>query len=438
MSVLSSALDALGEIVGGEHLLTETQAVSEYGVEGQRPVAVAFPGSCEEVAGLLRATSEQRLSVLIRGAGSHLYLGAPPGPMGLALSLARLNRIVEYDADDLTVTAQAGMAVGALQQAVGEHGQILPLDPPGPGSATLGGIAATNLSGPMRMRHGAPRDMVIGLRVALTNGTVVKTGGKTVKNVAGYELNKLFVGSLGTLGAICELTMRLTSVPEAKAMMVASLAPGEAAEVAARLTASRLDVATLEVANHAACARMHISLPVTMEAGRWVVFAGLMGPTEAIERQEREVRELVGSGCGRVDGEEASGIWEQLANAAYPADAGAVVARASVPLSRAAEVMELVSSWDGWWTVARAGDGVVYAGPRDVDDLAEIKRKLGVLRGRAEEAGGFAVLEAGPIELKREFAVWGEGADNLDLMGRLKASFDPAGILGCGRFLPGL
>ncbi|MCJ7822018.1 MAG: FAD-binding oxidoreductase, partial [Armatimonadetes bacterium] len=294
MSALSSALDALAAIVGEEHLVTETQAASEYGVEGQRPVAVAMPGSSEEVAELLRAASEQRLSVLIRGSGSLLHLGAPPGPMGLVVSLARLNQIVEYDADDLTVTAQAGMTLGALQQTIGEHGQMLPLDPPGPGSATLGGIAATNLSGPMRMRHGGPRDMVIGLRVALTNGTVVKTGGKTVKNVAGYEMNKLFVGSLGTLGAICELTMRLTPVPEARAMMVASLATLEAEEVAARLSAARLDVATLEVANHAACARMHISLPVTVEAGRWVVFAGLMGAREAIERQEREVRELVG------------------------------------------------------------------------------------------------------------------------------------------------
>ena len=139
-----------------------------------------------------------------------------------------------------------------------------------------------------------------------------------------------------------------------------------------------------------------------------------------------------------MDGEEASGIWGLLANATYPADAGAVVARASVPMSRAAEVMELVSSWDGWWSVARAGDGMVYAGPHDVDDLAEIKQKLGVLRGRAEEAGGFAVLEAGPVELKREFAGWGEELGNLDLMRRLKESFDPAGILGCGRFLPGL
>ena len=110
MSALSSALGALEEIVGEEHLLTETQAASEYGVEGQRPVAVALPGSREEVAELLRAASEPRLSVLIRGAGSHLYLGAPPGPMGLALPLTRLNRIVEYDADDLTVTAEAGIS----------------------------------------------------------------------------------------------------------------------------------------------------------------------------------------------------------------------------------------------------------------------------------------------------------------------------------------
>ncbi|UCC69549.1 MAG: FAD-binding oxidoreductase [Armatimonadota bacterium] len=437
MSVLSSALRSLEQIVGEEHLVSATEAVSAYGLEGQRPVAVAMPESREQVAELLRLASEQRLSVLLRGSGTHLYLGQAPGPIGLVLSLGRLNRIVEYDADDLTVTAEAGVTLGELQRVVGDQGQMLPLDPPGPDSATLGGIAATNLAGPMRMRHGTPRDVVLGLRVALTDGTIVKTGGKTVKNVAGYELNKLFVGSLGTLGAICQLTVRLTPVPEAKAIMVSSLPPSEAGALAAKLAASQLELATLEVANHAACGKMRALLPVTVESGRHVVFAGLMADREAVARQEREVRALAGDGCGRVDEEVAGEVWGTLRSAAYTSEPGAVVARASVPMSGAAAIMEMVSSWEGWSAIARAGSGLIYARLERTDDLPEISQKLVTLRRHSQDMGGFTVLEAGPVGLKRAFPVWGEEMGNLDLMRGLKQSLDPAGILGCGRLLSG-
>ncbi len=438
MSGLSAALWRLESIVGEENLLTETQAVSEYRLEGQQPVAVAMPGSAQEAAALLRAASEEKLSVLVRGAGKHLHLGSPPGPIGVVVSMGRLGRIVEYDADDLTVTAQAGMSLGELQEVVGKQGQMLALDPPGPESATLGGIAATSLSGPMRMRYGTPRDLVLGLRVALTDGYVVKTGGKTVKNVAGYELNKLFVGSLGTLGVICELTLRLAPLPEGRAMVMAALSPSEAEEATARLVGSRLELTSLEVANHAACERMLGTLPVTVAPDCCVIFLGLMGDRETVARQEREARDLLAGGCARVDGEEADGIWRLLREAAYPSAQGAVVVRVSVPVARVGETVRMVSSWEGWWVVARAGEGVVYAGPAEEGDSSEIRERLAQLRRNAEEGGGFAILESGPVELKREFPVWGAETANVDLMRGLKESFDPAGIMGCGRFVPGL
>ncbi len=438
MTALASALRDLEAIVGEENFLTATQTVSGYQIDGQRPVAVAMPGSAEEVARLLRTASEQGLSVLLRGSGTHLYLGAPPTPIGMVLSFARMNRLVEYDAEDLTITAEAGTTLGALQKTVGEHGQILPLDPPGPDSATLGGIAATNLSGTMRMRYGSPRDLVIGLRVALADGTVVKTGGKTVKNVAGYELNKLFVSSLGTLGAICALTMRLTAQPEAKQIVLASLPPPTAAEAVRHLLSSRLDIATLEVANSAACRRIARALPVTLGPDRYLMFAGLMGDRESLPRQESEVLHLLGPGAARIQGEDADSAWAFLRNAAFPAAPGSVVARLSVPLSKTLEAADAVSSWDGWWAVARAGSGFLHAGPVDSGDLADVNQRLLHLRQTAQELGGFAVLEAGPTELKREFPIWGENVHDLDLMQKLKETFDPTGVLGCGRFLQGL
>lgn len=183
-SPLTSHLSCLNNIVGEPHFLTATQEVGKYALDGQMPFAVAFPGSPQEVAALLREAAQSRLSVLLRGGGRHLYLGAAPGPIGLVLSLARLNQIVAYDANDLTITVQAGMTLGELRRTVAPHSQLLPLDPPGPDDATIGGIVAANLAGPLRMRYGAPRDLVLGLKVALSDGEIIKTGGRTVKNVA--------------------------------------------------------------------------------------------------------------------------------------------------------------------------------------------------------------------------------------------------------------
>jgi len=437
MSAMSSRLRELEEIVGEENLLTATAAVSEYQLEGQMPVAVALPGSAEEVARLLRIASEAGLSVLLRGAGAHLHLGVPPSPIGLVVSLARLNRVVEYDADDLTVTVEAGVSLGQLARVVGEHGQMLPLDPPGPDSATLGGIAATNLAGPLRMRYGEPRDLAIGLRAALTDGSVVKAGGKTVKNVAGYELGKLFVGSLGTVGAICELTLRLVPIPEARAMVVAAAEPKRACEIAAQVVGSRLDISSVEVANWDALRRMRLSLPVTTGPEAWVVFVGLLGEREALARQEQEVRSLVSDGCARLDGVDADEVWRSLRGAGYPGG-GTVAVCLTVPMASVREIVGLVPTGEQWWAVARSGEGRIYIGPAAEAELSNVQQRLAALREWAEEREGSAVLEWGPVEVKRAFPVWGDSLSNLDLMQELKGKYDPNKVLGCGRYLPGL
>jgi glycolate oxidase FAD binding subunit len=438
MSGLGQALRQLEAVVGEQHLLTSTEAVSHYGVDAQRPVAVALPGSADEVAGLLRAASRAGLSVLVWGAGHHMYLGAVPGPIGVVLSLTRLTGIVEYDAENLTVSAEAGVTLDQLQKVVGERGQMLALDPPGPTTATIGGIAAANLAGPLRMRWGAPRDLAIGLRVVLADGTMVKTGGKTVKNVAGYNLTKLFVGSHGTLGVISEITLRLTPIPEAEALLAAAVGPPAATSLARELLASRLDISSLDILNHEAARAALPSLPVTLRPEAHVMLVGLLGAPEAIDRQEREIRALSQHGWARLNGADADEVRRASSHAASPGPAAETITRLALPMARIADALELVSSGGGWWAAARAGDGLLYSGPVTETDISEVTERLTVLREWTEGRGGSLVLESGPVEVKRAFPVWGEGLPNLDLMRRLKERYDPNRTLGCGRFLPGL
>ena len=431
MSAYSEALRRLEAVVGEGHLLTATAAVAEYAVEGQTPFAVAFPSCPEEVAALLRLASESKLSVLLRGAGSHLYLGEPPRAIGLVVVLTRLNRVVAYDPDDLTVTAQAGMSLGELQRVVGEHRQMLPLDPAGPPGATLGGLAAANLAGPLRMRYGSPRDLVIGMRVALPTGEVIKAGGRTVKNVAGYDLGKLFLGSLGTLGAMVELTLRLTPRPARWGLAAAVAEPGQAAETAARLVGSAFELAACHVLNGPAAARLRAALPLAIRGEAWVLLAGLLGDEEAIAHQQRELAGMLGEGSAFLRDEEAEAVWARVRAMGYPGD-GSPLLRLVTPISRVAEMVAQVSARPGWSAMGQAGDGWVYARAPAEAASGAYRQALGELRAAAEAAGGYAVLEAGPVELKRDLGVWGK-IPNLDLMRALKEAYDPADVMGCGR-----
>ena len=437
MTSVADRLRDLETIVGPANLLTATEAVSQYRVDGQQPLGVVLPATAEQVAAVLALASQTGLSVLPRGAGRHMHLGAVPGPIGLVVSLARLSRIVDFDYENLTITAQAGTTLAAVQQAAAERGQMLSLDPPGGDEATIGGIAATNLAGPLRMRYGAPRDLVIGVRAALSDGTLIKAGGKTVKNVAGYELTKLLVGSFGTLAAITEVTVRLAPVPEATAMLAAALPLDRIRAIARELAASRLEIASLTACDALSLRRARLSpmLRASPES-RWLLI-GLVGDRSAVDRQERDARAAIGDGCLRLDADDATRAWRGLREVAYPSVESETIARVSLPVSETVALMEAIARWEGWWALGRIEQGIVHAGAPPGESVEKVMGKLRELRGLAESTGGLLVLEAASPEAKRGFPVWGD-SPNLDLMRKLKESYDPAGTLGCGRYLVGL
>ncbi|MFN2490578.1 MAG: FAD-binding oxidoreductase [Actinomycetota bacterium] len=191
---------------------------------------VEHPSSPTEAAAVVRLAEAEERCVRPTGGGTKLGWGTPAQRVGVEVSTARLDRIVEHNAPDLTAVLEAGVPLQAAQEAFSEHGQMLALDPPlgADDAATVGGVVATGDSGPLRHRYGAPRDLVVGMTVALADGTIARSGGKVIKNVAGYDLAKLFAGSLGTLGLIVEVVMRLHPLPRQRTTVV-----GRSADVAA-------------------------------------------------------------------------------------------------------------------------------------------------------------------------------------------------------------
>jgi glycolate oxidase FAD binding subunit len=387
-------------------------------IDGVAPSSTVSPSTAEELAAHLKEADSAGRSVAPVGGATQLALGMPPRRIDLALETTRLNRIVEYEPADLTVTVEAGMRFSELQRILGEQSQFLALDPPLEDAATIGGVIATNASGPLRFAHGTARDLVIGTRVANPDGSVTHAGGRVVKNVAGYDLNKLYIGSLGTLAVIVELSFKLAPIPPATATIGGTFQVSTAArEVISNVVRSPLS-----------------PLAIELVGARQVVFR-VGGYPQAVERQVRDLSALIGQHSGQV-GEVA---WEDLQRSRVEARQRDLMVKATAPLSaspRLVEVLERNLAEFEPMVWAHAGNGVAYAACEaspEAEELATLRREVRALGDNAS-----LVIERCPTRLKSEIDVWGDPGPSVALMRAIKAKLDPNNTLNPGRYVGGL
>ena len=434
----SALSDKLRGIVGAPHVLTGVDC-SPYLVEGRAPEAVIFPGTKEEVAAALGVASEAGLPVTPWGGGTKMAVGSPPNRIGLVLGLRRLNRILEHEPGDLTVTVEAGLALDALQAELGKRGQWLSLDPASADGATVGGVLASNASGPRRHLYGTARDLVIGLTVVAADGSVVRGGGKVVKNVAGYDLPKLYIGSFGTLGVLVEATFKLRPRADVDRIVVARFDRLKDAGTAARaVLASDVIPSALELADGEALRRLG-------HGGGAGLLVGLDGIAEQVEWEVAELARLLGplglGGTTVLDGTARDEAWRALARLARPGpDHVAAVMKWAVLPTRAAELMETgagVAQRNGLTAAltAHAGVGIVTAILSGDTDTNAAVATLTEWRALANGVGGHAMVERAPLAVKERVAVWDAAGPTLRLMRGIKERLDPRGILNPGRFV---
>src|SRR5712691_842373 len=412
-----------------------------FAIDGREPERVVFPESIEQVAEMLRTASEQHIAVTPVGHGAFLHIGGIPRRYGLALSLQRLNRIVDYQPADMTVTVEAGMTLARLQETLGENGQWLPIDPPSPEEATIGGIIAANLSGSVRLSQGTIRDFLIGLKVVQADGTVIKGGGRVVKNVAGYDLPKLYCGSFGTLGVIVEATFKVRPRPEAQAVLSLTFPLAEQAmELALRLLGSELQPSFLELTNFN---------PLEEEGGdnTYRLVVGFAGIAEEVAYQRARICELSESG-EPVIAEWQEGNEQTLMQALrdFPVAGEAMLrCKASLLPTRVATFCQGLEEEAGSRglavrLLARTGNGIVYSRFLPSTDVSPEKLLSLVdwLRILAKKLEGYVVVEAIDPALKERVDVWGHVGGAFPLMKRLKETLDPQGMLNPGRFVGGI
>jgi glycolate oxidase FAD binding subunit len=422
---------------------------ADLAVDGLLPPLWCEPGSPEELAAVLGLAGSSGAAVIPRGGGTRMSLGCPPRAADLLLSTRGLNRVVEYEPADLTVTVQAGLGLSELQNRLNAEGQFLALDPPSADRATIGGIVASNASGPLRLRYGSARDLVIGTRVANADGLLTKAGGRVVKNVAGYDLNKLYTGSLGTLGVIVELSFKLHPLPQSRATVLATFDDLDAAEeVVARVMRSALGPAALDLVSSAGDQPLSGGLPVTDRSCALAVLVA--GFDKAVARATQEIGDLCreqGQVEIRADDDEARDLWALLRDVADASDPAHPVLKVALPPARSVEALDrLRSVLEGQrlpaLLVARAGVGLVYARVEQRDwsdaDLERLAAAVSEARSFALEREGNLVVESCPTGLKHRGDVWGEIGPALKLMRSLKDKLDPRGTLNPGRYVGGI
>lgn len=391
-------------------------------IDGLTPTQTFSPDSPEELAQLLKKFSDEEHSIAPCGGGTMMELGAPLARADVELSLEKLTRILDYQPENLTVRVQAGATWDALSTELAKHGQMVPLDPPCPSRATVGGILAANASGAMRVRYGSARDLVIGMYIALTNGSVVKGGGQVVKNVAGYDLPKLFIGSLGTLGVMTEATFKVVPLPKETGTLVASFDNfADASAVALRVLQSKLLPLGIEVLNRAASTELGLGSGYTLG----VRFGG--NPRE-LARQLGDVQKW-SSGNTSIMNDDAA-LWARLRDLIYEKE---IVLKISVLPTQLAEISARVEQLAekyraGCWVQAHAF-GIAYVALNGGDVAPIIKE----LRQTAQ-----VTIQRAPRALREQVDAWGPMGNDFGLMQKLKREFDPNNVLNLGRFVGGI
>lgn len=483
-------ISALAALAGVE-LIDQRPAAGGRGfpVDGFTPAAVVRPRTAEAVSAVLRLATERGLRVVPRGGGTMLDLGDSPAGVDLLLDLSALNRVLEHRPRDLTVTVEAGITFAELQRVLAAQGQIVALDPPLPEQATVGGAIAANATGPRRYRYGTARDLVIGATAVLADGSPIKSGGRVVKNVAGYDMNKLLTGSLGTLAVITSLTFRLFPEPPERGLVVAGFdslaaAHGFAMQVfGGPLSPLSLDLVGPipardddstdhppagdgalsatgffpkpedeahrrppagdgELSGTGVAAAELAELLLRAASSGWWLVCELGGTAAAVERSREELSMLARSaGAGSVsafDAERGDGITGRLRDfGRAPESHASIILRAAVLPAQVALVMALIEASvpDGVpppVLIARAGNGIVYAHWWELP-LEELHRLVEMLRLELRPLDGLLTVERCPAEAKAGLDIWGIDGPDLELMRRVKLAYDPAGVLNPGR-----
>jgi glycolate oxidase FAD binding subunit len=416
------------ELISGDH----------FRVDEEQERAVAFPRDIAELSEMMRLASGERWRVIPAGAGTWLEMGSVRAQFDMIVSIAKMNRTLEYEPADLTATLEAGAPLAMFNRTAAEDRQFIPLDPFGDERSTVGGVIATASSGPLRCAYGTPRDWLIGVAVVHSDGRITRAGGKVVKNVAGYDLCKLYAGSFGTLAVIAEASFKLRALPShEKTVVFYSRDAGSLCSLVARIADSDVQPAAMELISP----YDEASPPLDVE--QFALVLKFLNEAETIDWQIEEAARL-GSGFRHTTlGEaESSEFWRAYRDSETSPQADLILRLSALPADLNALIADLNRALPPARLRAHAANGVVrlHGDARWLDgrEIEDRLRQLAEMRRLARTRGGQMLILRAPDEIKNRIDVWGEVGPTESLMRALKEKFDPHKLLNPGRFAAGI
>lgn len=457
MAFTETFLQSLASVVPADRILTRAEDLVPYGFDGtaaikQRPAAVVFPLTTDEVAACVRLAHEAKVPIVTRGSGTGLSGGSVPVPDALVLCLARMDRILEVDAENLTLRAQAGAVTLKIDEAAAAHGLLYPPDPGSMRISTIGGNVAENSGGLRGLKYGVTRDYVMALEVVLADGRVARFGSACVKDVAGYSMKDLFIGSEGTLGIITEVLLKLVPRPAARRTMLALFDSMEAAaDTISAIIAAKIIPCTLEFLDRTttACVEDYakVGLPTDCEA---VVLMETDGHPAAVA-DEAERMAAIAREHGAREVRTARDDAEATSLAAARRNAFSALARrrpttiledVTVPRNRLAEMVTFIAATAAHYnlqvgTFGHMGDGNLHptflTDERDEAEMARVHQALDAIVTKTLELGGTITGEHGVGLAKKPWLRQQMGDHSYELMKQVKAALDPEGLLNPGK-----
>ena len=436
---------AMVPAVGAENVSDD---VAGYSIDGLRPKFDVFPSSIQQLSQVMAEASEGTMAVAPWGGGTRVELGNALSRLDVVIYLSRLNRVVQHNHADLTATVEAGIAVAGFQKILAERGQFLALDPPLPDRATIGGTLAAGVSGPLKWQYGNPRDSVIGMKVVQADGKVTSSGGQVVKNVSGYDMSRLHIGGLGTLGIVAEVSFKLTPLPRHQATLVAAFETSQQCNDAG-LSIFHSHVTPLALSSFDSVVNERATLAGM--SGSHFLGVRLGGRPLTQERQVKECASLCrqhgATAVETLDEANAGPFWRKVADFGWDESTAPTMAgRVSLLPTKVLEVTRaLEQSVAGGGVqpaiVSDPGYGNVMVnwfadGDKVSNDMAA--DVLGAARDAVHRAGGRMIIERCPLDVKSRFDVWDDLSESLAIMRRMKEQYDPRGIINPGRAVGGI
>jgi glycolate oxidase FAD binding subunit len=459
-AISPSVTSRLCELVGAANVASDFAQLATYEIDRKLPAVALRPGTSEEVAKIVKFAASEKLALVATGARTKLGIGYAPSRYDLALDMTRLNKVIAYDPGDLTLSVEAGVPLAKLAQTLAEHRQFLPLPVPFANRTTIGGLIASGVDSPLRQFYGTARDFLLGMEYVTGEGFATKSGGRVVKNVTGYDIHKLMIGALGTLGVITRVNFKTFPLPlDRRGYVVRFLSPEHAFDVCHRFAQSPLAPLSIDVfsphvaelfASPAALRLAEAPLPKhVFESAEWAVSVTYAGNEKVLARFVAELGHMIEPikirGLTLLTEETLAPAWNRqrefipIALASSPATTIVKINVLPMRMSEALAAAQKVAETNNLrWAAMARGLGIIYFAILPSDHTEEWRTRVAGATTAIQEAcaklAGHVTIPWAPAEWKSTLQIWGPQRQDFPQMQRVKSVFDPQDILSSGRF----